>query len=180
MLPHAAYAEGVGGWRCAVATLGEALAEAHRIAWEDPGPEWFAPVRPTIEALGAVTAARPPGPGLNPPWRVLSHLRTGYALWARWLAGEVADPAGFGAGEEWTPVADPSPAAWEALVAEAIADEARLRAVIAGMPDERLLAVEPRFAETPLALVLSFIAHTGYHAGELATLASLTRPGSSS
>ena len=160
-----------------MATLGAALAEAHRIAWEDPGPEWFAPARQTVEALDAAAAATVPGAGLNAPWRVVHHLRTGFALWGRWLAGESADPADHGAGEDWAPVADPTPAAWQALVAGTIAEEAALQAVVAGMTDEQLLAVDARYGETPLALVLSFIAHTGYHAGELRTLASIASPG---
>ena len=32
-----------------MSTLGEVLSEAHRIAWEDPDPEWFAPARRTVE-----------------------------------------------------------------------------------------------------------------------------------
>jgi len=153
-------------------TLGQALAQAQRIAWEDPGPEWFAPARATIESFDAAAAASPPGSGLNAPWRVLSHLRTGYALWARWLEGEEADPADFGATEEWTPIEDPSPAAWAVVVADAVAEEARLRRVIARLPDDVLFTPDPRFGETPLTMILSFIAHTSYHAGELRTLAS--------
>ncbi len=156
-----------------MARLGESLAEAHRIAWEDPGPEWFTPALATIESLDATTAASSPFSGLNAPWQVLLHLRTGFALWARWLAGEAADPADFGAGAEWNVMSDPSPAAWADLLVATIREEAALRAVIAGMPDERLLEVEPRFGEAPLAVVLSLVAHTGYHAGELATLAPL-------
>ena len=114
-----------------MSTLGEVLAEAHRIAWEDPDPEWFAPARRTVEGMSAATAASAPGPDLNAPWRVLGHLRTGFALWARWLAGEPAEPADFGATDEWAPVTDPSPAAWAALVADAIAEEARLRRAVA-------------------------------------------------
>ncbi len=39
-----------------MATPGAALAEAHRIAWEDPGLDWFAPSRQTVVALGAAVS----------------------------------------------------------------------------------------------------------------------------
>ena len=133
------------------------------------------PGAPHRGGLTSATAASAPGPDLNAPWRVLGHLRTGFALWARWLAGEPAEPADFGATDEWAPVTDPSPAAWAALVADAIAEEARLRRAVADMPEASLLAVDPRFGEAPLAVIVGLITHTGYHAGELRTLASLAR-----
>jgi hypothetical protein len=152
--------------------IGEALAEAHRIAWEDPAPEWFAPARTTVEGLDAAAAAAPPGTGLNAPWQVVRHLRTGFALWRRWLADEPADPADFGAPDEWTPVAEPSPDSWATLVTAAIAEERALRAVVAGLADETMLTIDARFGETPLSLAVGLVAHTSYHAGELRTLAS--------
>ncbi len=157
-----------------MATLGAALAEAHRIAWEDPAPEWFAPARQTVEALGATEAATIPGPGLNAPWRVVHHLRTGFALWARWLAGEPADPA-ITEQAMSGPVADPTPAAWQALIAGAIADEGPAGSR-RGHDGRQLLAVVPRYGSAAGAR-LSFIAHTGYPAGELRTLASMASAG---
>lgn len=40
-----------------MAAIGEATAEPHRIAWEDPGPGWFTPARQTIGGLAAAAAA---------------------------------------------------------------------------------------------------------------------------
>ena len=156
-----------------MATFGETLAEAERITWEVPEAGWFPPARTTVEALDAAAAAARPAGTANAAWNVLRHLHVGHALWRRWLAGQPADPAEFGAETEWEPVTDASPEAWAALKAAAIAEEAAFRDLISGQPDGWFTEVDPRFGETRLATVVGLIVHTGYHAGELATLASV-------
>ncbi len=155
--------------------LGPALAEALRIAYDDAAADWFPPLRPTVDALPAAEASVA-GPGLNAPWQVLEHLRIGMAVWGTYLADGRFDPAAFGGGREWEPVADVSEAAWDALRAQVGDLEASFRAVVAGLPDAALWAPDPVLGgSTRLDIVLSTLVHLGFHAGELATLASARR-----
>jgi len=151
-------------------TLAAPLAAALTIAYEDPIPDWFPPVEPTVRDIGAADAARVPLPEGNRPWRVLDHLRIGLELWREALVGGAFDPAAHGAGDDWMPVADPSDDAWRDLRERTLAASRAFAASVAALSDEDLLEPDGVFDMTRLEVVLSTLAHTAYHAGELAPL----------
>lgn len=158
--------------------IGPALAEAVRISYDDASADWFPPVAPSVDALTPEEAARPGCDG-NAPWQVLDHLRIGFAIWGEFLATGRFEPVRFGGGTEWQPVEAPSPGDWERLRRRTREAEAAFRAVLAGLDDDVLLAADPSLGGmTRLALVLSTLAHLGYHAGELATLTTVSRTAS--
>lgn len=152
--------------------VASSLADAIRISFEDASADWFPPVGPVVDGLDAESAARR-RPGANAPWQVLEHLAIGFDVWAEYLRTATFDPGRFGGGHEWEPVSDPSPNAWDELRQRARDGEAALRAAIAALPDDVLLASEPSLGgATRMDLILSTLAHLGFHAGELATLAA--------
>lgn len=159
-------------------TIGAALAEAVRISFDDASADWFPPVAASVDALTPDQAARPGCDG-NAPWQVLDHLRIGFAIWGEFLATGRFEPARFGGGTEWQPIEAPSPDDWARLRSRTREAEADLRAVLAGLDDNELLAADPSLGGmTRLALALSTLAHLGYHAGELATLTTTSRAAS--
>jgi hypothetical protein len=158
--------------------IGPSLAEAVRISFDDSSADWYPPVAQSVDALTPSEAARP-GCDENAPWQVLDHLRLGFAIWGEFLATGRFEPVRFGGGTEWQPIEAPSPNDWERLRRRTSEAEAAFRAVLAGLDDDQLLAADPSLGGmTRLALVLSTLAHLGYHAGELATLTTASRAGS--
>ncbi len=160
--------------------LGPALAVAMRISFDDAAADWFPPVAASMDRLDPEGAAAG-APGTNPPWRVLRHLQVGYGIWGRYLATGEFEPAAFGGGREWDEALVPSGAALDALRARLRAGDAAFRATLASLDDDELL--EPKEAmggATLLDIVLSNLAHLGYHAGELAMIDAVreaARPG---
>jgi hypothetical protein len=65
---------------------------------------------------------------------------------------------------------DQSDEAWDYLRARTLAANRAFAASVAALSDQDLLGVDPAFGATRLEIVLSVLAHTCYHAGDLATL----------
>jgi hypothetical protein len=112
-------------------------------------------------------------PGTKLPWRVLDHLRIGLELWRDAMEGRPMDPPAHGAAAEWTPVTEPTAAAWADLRKRALEANRAFALTVAAIPDARLLALDPAIGACPLDVILSILAHTGYHAGELRTLRTI-------
>ena len=123
-----------------------------------------------LESLEGVTAERAawkPGPRANSIWQIVDHL-SGSNVWEmEMLVKFQADPPA------WTEPAG-GEATWQDSLAKLHQTQADLRAALAALTDERLLAIPvAEWGKTLFELVLSSAGHETCHAGQIDYLRGL-------
>ncbi len=139
------------------------------------GEAWHGPA--LGELLNGLTAERAlarPLPGVRCVWELVLHAAAWQEEVGRYLQGQpfrTLPPE-----EDWPPVTDPSPAAWDAARQRLLDGGRRLADAIARLPDERLDEVVPGKKFRVYILLHGLVQHHIYHAGQIAVLKRQTAP----
>jgi hypothetical protein len=136
------------------------------------GPCWHGPAfREVLAGVTAEVAARHHPAVTHSIWTLVAHT----SAWVEVVRRRLAEwrtidlfPA-----DDFPPVTDPSPAAWDATLAEFDRRLRDLRDAVAGLDPARLDEVAPG-TDSPVAVMLHGTAqHMAYHAGQIALLKKL-------
>ena len=147
--------------------LRQAIADQIRRSLE--GDSWHGPaVLEALEGVTAMDAAARPVPDAHTIWEIVRHLAATYRLVVRRAGGESIR---LTPGEDWPPIADESPDAWDRAVHELRWRNAELRNAVLQFPENRLN--HPLVVSTPATALTQFVGiavHDAYHAGQIVLL----------
>ena len=155
--------------------LRQAIADQIRRSLE--GDSWHGPA--VLEALAGVTAtaaAARPLRDAHTIWEIVRHLAATYHLVVRRAGGESIR---LTPDEDWPPIADESPEAWDRALAELRWRNAQIRNAVLQFPEGRLN--QPLVASTPETALTQFVGiavHDAYHAGQIVLLRRAVRAAS--
>ena len=133
------------------------------------GGAWHGPaVAETLAGIDAVTAAARPLPAAHSIWEIVHHLTVWTEVPRRRIDGEALQ--NLPANRDWPPVADTSPAAWQAAQAALEAAHKALHQRILDLSDAQL--DEPVVGSDPTVrgMLFGVLQHNAYHAGQIALL----------
>ncbi len=131
-------------------------------AWVGPSLSGLLEGVDTEKALTRIVA------GAHSIWEIVLHIASWERIARQRVEGkaeETVSPT-----QDWPPVTDPSPAAWDEAKGDLERENLRLRETIAGLDDERLQEVVPGRPYTVYGLLHGVIQHDLYHAGQIALL----------
>jgi len=132
------------------------------------GGAWHGPaLHEVLEDVDADTAHRRLLPTGKTLWEIVHHLAAWNGIAARRIRGETPEVTQE---QDWPPVTDPSPAAWQAALAELEAQHRDLYRTVRGLDDARLDDAVPGSDPTVRGLLLGTLQHNSYHAGQIALL----------
>jgi uncharacterized damage-inducible protein DinB len=133
------------------------------------GGAWHGPaVAETLGGVDAATAAAHPLPDAHSIWEIVHHLTVWTEVPRRRIDGEAIQ--NLPPERDWPPVADTSPAAWQAALAALEAAHKALHQRILDLADGQL--DEPVVGSDPTVrgMLFGVLQHNAYHAGQIALL----------
>jgi len=135
------------------------------------GPAWHGPALLELLAdVSAPTASRRPLPAAHSIWEIVQHVATWLDIVRERVGGQHRDIPDT---EDWSAVADESPAAWARMLARVAQATEDLARAIEQFPDD---ALDPRLpgaaatTSTAYATLHGSVQHILYHAGQVALL----------
>ena len=150
------------------------LAEALQGLLTRPDHGWFTPFAVAVAGLTAAQAATVPAPGFNSVWGVVNHMRFWHELTIARLRGTALDPEALWAEEGWPAPGDPADEeAWQAACTRAMAANAQLAELVAGLSDDELSQPVAPGRASRYQAIHGLIAHNSYHTCEIITIRHL-------
>jgi hypothetical protein len=135
------------------------------------GPAWHGPALLELLAdVNAERAGRRPLPGAHSIWEIVQHVATWLDIVGERVGGHHRD---IPDSEDWSPVTDESPAAWQRMVARVAEAGESLARHIERFADDALdarLRGAAATASTAYATLQGSAQHVLYHAGQVAVL----------
>ncbi|MFL6234303.1 MAG: DinB family protein [Thermoanaerobaculia bacterium] len=133
------------------------------------GGAWHGPaVAEALAGVDAATAAARPLPGAHSIWEIVHHLTVWNDAPRRRIDGERLQD--LPAEQDWPPVGDVSPDAWQAALAALEEAHAGLRARVLDLTDAQLDDPVAGSDPTVRGMLLGVLQHNAYHAGQIALL----------
>lgn len=151
----------------------ECLRIADQLRRAFDGDAWHGdPLSKILQGVDAEQASAQAIAGAHSIWELLLHIQGWTNVAAEAIKGKampgwpVPDPAlGF---QDWPPVPQPTPEAWQAAVTSLLDSGTRLAERIAQFPDSRLEEIVPGRTYSFYYLFHGILQHSLYHAGQIA------------
>jgi uncharacterized damage-inducible protein DinB len=126
------------------------------------------PFAEAVAELSAAQAASDPGHGLASVWATVNHIRFWHQVSLRQLRHEPVDFAALGAVDGWPALPDErDDAAWEEVVAQTMALNAEIVALIESMSERQLDEVVAAGHLTRWQIVDCLVTHNAYHTSSI-------------
>lgn len=136
------------------------------------GEAWHGPsFREVLTGVTADVAAKKPAGVAHSIWAVVAHTSAWVEVVRRRLAEWV--PVDLSEAENFPAAADPSPAAWQATLAELDRRYRALRELVTGLDPARLDAIVPGKDYSVAVMLHGTAQHLAYHGGQIALLKKL-------
>ena len=151
----------------------ERIADQLRRAYD--GDAWHGPpLRKLLEGVTPGQAVFRPRPQLHNMWELVMHVTAVRNLVRGRLAGR---PTELTPAEEWPPVPPVSEESWAKALADLDAAQAELLTAIGQLDETRLWENVPGRDYTVYVMLHGIVQHDLYHAGQVALLKTLGKPG---